>query len=150
MKFNLLAHDVGRVRLEVALNGIVISAAVSFEYKDQSGSNTGLAGPAPDFDEDLLPLDSIMIQEDDETAMLKRTLLKKVEVIKKDLAESSSSTSSTEVAVIEEVLVALIERLMNHRQWKNNASFFSTSLLHSSPPTDMTLLHLAAALGYTK
>ena len=136
------------MRLEVALNGIVISAAVSFEYKDQSGSSGGLSGPAPDFDEDLLPLDSIMIQ-DDETAVLKRTLLKKVEVIKKDLAESSSSTSSTEVAVIEEVLVALIERLMNHRQWKNNASFFSTSLLHS-PPKEMTLLHLAAALGYTK
>ena len=135
----------GHARLEVALNGLVISTAVSFEYKQPQTAS--FDEELQNFDEDLLPLDSIFIEHDkdeEETLALKKTLLNKVEVIKRGLKEAEAET--TEVAVIEEVLVALIERLMNQRQ--NNAANVYASTVNN--PTELTLLHLAASLGYTK
>ncbi|XP_077997994.1 calmodulin-binding transcription activator 1-like [Glandiceps talaboti] len=131
------AHENGIVPLQVVLNGRIISKTVMFEYKSRSMPQR------PTSQQEWLSLDE---------NQFKMAILERLEQIEKrmvgqgtaDELVQDSMTSNCSQLSFEGRLVQICVRLMQ-REWSN------TPELHNATPIrGMTLLHLAAALGYSQ
>ncbi|XP_055685714.1 calmodulin-binding transcription activator 1 isoform X3 [Lutzomyia longipalpis] len=123
------AHDVGLVTLQVACEGFVISNSVIFEYKSQPKVDVLCEGTYEDF--------------------CKFNLLHRLEAldtkmhIRNNLKELPDDSVLLKQPNFEERLVNYCQTLSG-RTWNEN--LFGWNIGHKN----MTLLHLASALGYTK
>uniref|UniRef100_A0A6B2E5P1 Putative calmodulin-binding transcription activator isoform f n=1 Tax=Phlebotomus kandelakii TaxID=1109342 RepID=A0A6B2E5P1_9DIPT len=123
------AHDVGLVTLQVACDGYVISNSVIFEYKSQ-----------PKVD---------VLCEGTYDGLYKFNLLHRLEALdtkmhtKNNLKELPDDSVLLKLPNFEERLVNYCQSL-SLRQWNDN--LFGWHIGHKN----MTLLHLASALGYSK
>ncbi|XP_059615382.1 calmodulin-binding transcription activator 1 isoform X2 [Phlebotomus argentipes] len=123
------AHDVGLVSLQVACDGYVISNSVIFEYKSQ-----------PKVD---------VICEGTHDGLYKFNLLHRLEALDAKMHTRNSLKELLDDSVLlkqpnfEERLVNYCQSL-SLRQWNDN--LFGWHIGHKN----MTLLHLASALGYSR
>lgn len=125
------AHEVGFASLQVACDGYVISNSVVFEYKSPPNIETTCEGTAND-------------------SLYKFTLLNRLSSIDDRMQIKSEPKDSVEdVTLLAQANFE--ERLVNYCQALSNKMW--RSLTPGSWPAGyrgMTLLHLAAALGYSK
>ncbi|XP_060659142.1 uncharacterized protein LOC132793325 isoform X3 [Drosophila nasuta] len=127
------AHEAGLVTLQVACGGFLVSNSAMFEYK------LSLLADAP-FD-----------ASSSNDCLYKFTLLNRLSTIDEKLqlkVENELATDQTALYLepnFEEKLVAYCHRLMKHA-WNTPSTVASWSV----GLRGMTLLHLAAALGYAK
>uniref|UniRef100_A0A673J0U3 Calmodulin-binding transcription activator 1 n=1 Tax=Sinocyclocheilus rhinocerous TaxID=307959 RepID=A0A673J0U3_9TELE len=124
------AHDTGLVTLQVAASSQIISNSVVFEYKAR-------ALPAlPSSQHDWLSLDFRM------------SILERLEQMERRMAEMAGQGQSQGQGPagnsFESRVVVVCEKMMNRACWAK-----SKHLIHSKTFRGMTLLHLAAAQGYT-
>lgn len=135
------AHETGMVSLQVACEGFVISNSVSFEYRQRQSTSNSKS-------EDWFAV---------EESTLKLSLLERLEMMESKLSfslDSSGSssgcgllqTSGDKQRSFEDRLVSLCQRLMT-ASWNHQDD---SSPLMTSTCTDLTLLHLAAALGFSR
>ncbi|XP_038076882.1 calmodulin-binding transcription activator 1-like isoform X2 [Patiria miniata] len=137
------AHEAGVIALQVLCDGVVISKSAIFEYKARS------AQQRPNRQHEWLSLDENQFH----VAILDR--LEHIErrvVLNKSQSQSStkqglSTGQSDQHLSFEDRVVALCQQFMRG-QWAPGSS--SQLGAESSSHRGMTLLHLAAALGYTK
>ncbi|XP_034241872.1 calmodulin-binding transcription activator 1 isoform X4 [Thrips palmi] len=133
------AHEVGLATLQVACDGHIVSNSVMFEYKEPPKSPVEAVGTA---------LQDQKRDTADSNSLLKLTLLHRLEAVNQRLhikQEQSDHCSDLMESVgdLEERLVARCRR-MSSCQWKDVEMPVLTS------HRNMTLLHLAAALGYPR
>uniref|UniRef100_A0A8C1JNT5 Calmodulin-binding transcription activator 1 n=1 Tax=Cyprinus carpio TaxID=7962 RepID=A0A8C1JNT5_CYPCA len=135
------AHDTGLVTLQVAASSQIISNSVVFEYKAR-------ALPAlPSSQHDWLSLDD---------NQFRMSILERLEQMERRMAEMAGQVEEPELEEKEEEgqgpagnsfesrVVVVCEKMMNRACWAK-----SKHLIHSKTFRGMTLLHLAAAQGYT-
>ncbi|XP_063232498.1 calmodulin-binding transcription activator 2 isoform X2 [Bacillus rossius redtenbacheri] len=133
------AHEVGLATLQVACEGFVISNSVIFEYKSPAAEERG-------------PGRELQAERGDDH-LLKFSLLQRLEAVDGrlhikqepdtgDLVEGSSLFSQNN---FEDRLVSYCQ-YMTSRSWKQEEEAGSAFSGHRG----MTLLHLAACLGYSK
>ncbi|XP_055919254.1 uncharacterized protein LOC129951227 isoform X3 [Eupeodes corollae] len=126
------AHEVGLATLQVASDGYVISNSVIFEYKSSPNPEATFDGTTND-------------------CLYKFTLLNRLSSIDEKMQIKMEPKESPEDAAFmmqsnfEERMVNYCHQLTN-KLWRSNAPVSWTS----SGFKGMTLLHLAAALGYAK
>ncbi|XP_025031455.1 calmodulin-binding transcription activator 2 [Python bivittatus] len=137
------AHEAGLVPLQVAQDSCLVSPSVLFEYR----ARNFLALPSTQLD--WLSLDD---------NQFRMSILERLEQMEKRVAEMAASASNTPEArpqgekppgqaasdSFEDRIVALCEKMMLSRSWPR-----SETLVHHVSFRGMTLLHLAAAQGYT-
>ncbi|KAK8738483.1 hypothetical protein OTU49_003900, partial [Cherax quadricarinatus] len=136
------AHEVGLVTLQVACEGFVISNSVIFEYKK------------PPSDENKVKEEQVVREQDEH--LLKFTLLQRLETMETRVQvcpDSQKSPSNYESDVMmhkaqnfEERVILYCQR-MSGKRWLSMDQGFAAGLpeLHG-----LTLLHLAAMLGYSR
>ncbi|KAM6453266.1 calmodulin-binding transcription activator 2 isoform 2-T2 [Liasis olivaceus] len=138
------AHEAGLVPLQVAQDSCLVSPSVLFEYR----ARNFLALPSTQLD--WLSLDD---------NQFRMSILERLEQMEKRVAEMAASASNTPEAhpqgekppgqaasdSFEDRIVALCEKMMLSRSWPR-----SETLVHHVSFRGMTLLHLAAAQGYTR
>ncbi|XP_029113019.1 LOW QUALITY PROTEIN: calmodulin-binding transcription activator 2-like [Scleropages formosus] len=149
-------HEVGLVALQVLEGMAAVSSSVLFEYRARSMASL------PSLQLDWPSLDD---------NQFRMSILERLEQMEKRMAEMTSPTGGTgqqpqgtqrgpvpEAPVADESkqspsgswfeqrIVALFERMMAGGRWGGG----SEKLIHSVRHRGMTLLHLAAAQGYTK
>uniref|UniRef100_A0A8C2Q1L1 Calmodulin-binding transcription activator 1 n=1 Tax=Cyprinus carpio TaxID=7962 RepID=A0A8C2Q1L1_CYPCA len=125
------AHDTGLVTLQVAASSQIISNSVVFEYKAR-------ALPAlPSSQHDWLSLDD---------NQFRMSILERLEQMERRMAEMAGQHQGQGPAgnSFESRVVVVCEKMMNRACWAK-----SKHLIHSKTFRGMTLLHLAAAQGYT-
>uniref|UniRef100_A0A8C1XPQ6 Calmodulin-binding transcription activator 1 n=1 Tax=Cyprinus carpio TaxID=7962 RepID=A0A8C1XPQ6_CYPCA len=127
------AHDTGLVTLQVAASSQIISNSVVFEYKAR-------ALPAlPSSQHDWLSLDD---------NQFRMSILERLEQMERRMAEMAGQGQSQGQGPagnsFESRVVVVCEKMMNRACWAK-----SKHLIHSKTFRGMTLLHLAAAQGYT-
>uniref|UniRef100_A0A671LV28 Calmodulin-binding transcription activator 1 n=1 Tax=Sinocyclocheilus anshuiensis TaxID=1608454 RepID=A0A671LV28_9TELE len=127
------AHDTGLVTLQVAASSQIISNSVVFEYKAR-------ALPAlPSSQHDWLSLDD---------NQFRMSILERLEQMERRMAEMAGQGQSQDQGPagnsFESRVVVVCEKMMNRACWAK-----SKHLIHSKTFRGMTLLHLAAAQGYT-
>ncbi|XP_058037287.1 calmodulin-binding transcription activator 2 isoform X2 [Ahaetulla prasina] len=137
------AHEAGLVPLQVAHDSCLLSPSVLFEYR----ARNFLALPSTQLD--WLSLDD---------NQFKMSILERLEQMEKRVAEMAASASHGPQAEpqgekppgqaasdsFEERIVAVCEKMMLSQSWLR-----SETLVHHVSFRGMTLLHLAAAQGYT-
>uniref|UniRef100_A0AAV2M4S2 Calmodulin-binding transcription activator 1 n=1 Tax=Knipowitschia caucasica TaxID=637954 RepID=A0AAV2M4S2_KNICA len=136
------AHDTGLVMLQVAMGGDMISASVVFEYKARD------LPALPSSQHDWLSLDD---------TQFRMSILERLEQMEQRMSEMSNSSSeptapkgggATEQPVdqgsFEARVLSLCEQMMAQSCWASGSD-----LDHTQNSRGMTLLHLAAAQGYT-
>ncbi|XP_052124289.1 calmodulin-binding transcription activator 1 isoform X3 [Frankliniella occidentalis] len=133
------AHEVGLATLQVACDGQIVSNSVMFEYKEPPKSPVETLGTA---------LQDHKRDTADSNSLLKLTLLHRLETVNQRLhikQEQSDHCSDLMESVgdLEERLVSRTRR-MSSCLWKDVEMPVLTS------HRNMTLLHLAAALGYSR
>ncbi|KAK3913293.1 Calmodulin-binding transcription activator 1, partial [Frankliniella fusca] len=133
------AHEVGLATLQVACDGQVVSNSVMFEYKEPPKSPVETMGTV---------LQDHKRDTADSNSLLKLTLLHRLETVNQRLhikQEQSDHCSDLMESVgdLEDRLVARTRR-MSSCLWKDVEMPVLTS------HRNMTLLHLAAALGYSR
>uniref|UniRef100_A0A8D0CC85 Calmodulin binding transcription activator 2 n=1 Tax=Scleropages formosus TaxID=113540 RepID=A0A8D0CC85_SCLFO len=143
-------HEVGLVALQVLEGMAAVSSSVLFEYRARSMASL------PSLQLDWPSLDD---------NQFRMSILERLEQMEKRMAEMTSPTGGTgqqpqgtqrgpvpeapvadERSWFEQRIVALFERMMAGGRWGGG----SEKLIHSVRHRGMTLLHLAAAQGYTK
>ncbi|RWS29549.1 calmodulin-binding transcription activator-like protein [Leptotrombidium deliense] len=135
------SHEPGFVTLQVACDGCVISKSVIFEYRDHTVSSVRET-------EDFFAVDD---------NIFKFCLLERLEILESHLSMASVNERFKEIRVMkrglsfEDQVVSMCEQ-MTCSQWLpfDDSSLTSKSLRNGSSLTDMSLLHLTAALGYTR
>ncbi|GFV24831.1 calmodulin-binding transcription activator 1 [Trichonephila clavipes] len=136
------AHETGLVTLQVACEGFVISNSVFFEYRQrQSATNVK--------SEDWFSV---------EDSTLKLSLLERLEIMETKLTFSLDSSSaglttnsvvqnaSDEQKSFEDRLVTLCQKFMTGSWTRHD----DVSPMLTTTCSDLTLLHLAAALGFSR
>ncbi|XP_022090427.1 calmodulin-binding transcription activator 2-like isoform X2 [Acanthaster planci] len=134
------AHEAGVIALQVLCDGVVISKSAIFEYKARS------AQQRPNRQHEWLSLEENQFHVailDRLEHMERRVVLNKSQSSK----QGSSSGPSDQQLSFEDRVVALCQQFMRG-QWAPGSS--SQLGAESGSHRGMTLLHLAAALGYTK
>ncbi|KAK9398421.1 calmodulin-binding transcription activator 2 [Crotalus adamanteus] len=138
------AHEAGLVPLQVARDACLVSPSVIFEYRARSF----LTLPGPQLD--WLSLDD---------NQFRMSILDRLEQMEKRVAEMATSAPHGPPAQaqgekppgqaasdsFEDRIVALCEKMMLSQTW-----LCSETLVHHVSFRGMTLLHLAAAQGYTR
>ncbi|XP_076358099.1 calmodulin-binding transcription activator 2-like isoform X3 [Tachypleus tridentatus] len=136
------AHEAGLVTLQVACQGFVVSNSVTFEYHKRSMM--------------------YVINEQDwfyvDESVLKFSLLERLEMMETRMSFQPHELSVYPVGIItqgdctekqrsfEDRLVVLCQRLLGGSWIRGN----DTNTLEATSRSDLTLLHLAAALGYSR
>ena len=127
-------HEPGLVSLQVAWNGFIISNACVFEYKTRENATNSISDWFGTGEEDL-----------------KKLILERIERLESMLGIDVSSgitageagTAEGKVGTIEDRIVRICEVLFRQPG--------ACQLIDAEPgPKGLTLLHLAAGLGYTK
>ncbi|TRY60290.1 hypothetical protein DNTS_014305 [Danionella cerebrum] len=150
------AHEAGAVSLHVLKESALVSSSVLFEYRAR---NTPPHTPSSQLD--WLSLDD---------NQFRMSILERLEQMERRMAEMSSSSSAQgqhqtrsqsfnprltpenqSALWFERRIVAVCERMMAGSRWDSETSPHppTHTLTHSSRHRGMTLLHLAAAQGYT-
>uniref|UniRef100_A0A8C6U801 Calmodulin-binding transcription activator 1 n=1 Tax=Neogobius melanostomus TaxID=47308 RepID=A0A8C6U801_9GOBI len=145
------AHDTGLVMLQVAMGGDVISSSVVFEYKARD------LPALPSSQHDWLSLDD---------TQFRMSILERLEQMEQRMSEISNPSPApessapkgggggVEVGATEQLsaeqsfegrVVVLCEQMMGQSCWGSGSE-----LVHSRSSRGMTLLHLAAAQGYSQ
>ncbi|XP_053115431.1 calmodulin-binding transcription activator 2 isoform X2 [Hemicordylus capensis] len=135
------AHEAGLVPLQVACDSRLVSVSVRFEYR----ARNFMALPSTQLD--WLSLD------DDQFRM---SILERLEHMEKRVAEMTAAATAPQQRgekppgqaasdSFEDRIVALCEKMMSRSCWLR-----SETLVHHVSFRGMTLLHLAAAQGYTR
>ncbi|KAK7871664.1 hypothetical protein R5R35_009033 [Gryllus longicercus] len=134
------AHEVGLATLQVACEGFIISNSVIFEYKKPPREDQ-VAASEPHL-------------EKSSDNLLKFTLLQRLEAMddrlqikqEPDVSDVVEGTSLLNQSNFEDRLVSYCQE-MTSRAWRLGED---SNSLRSSSHRGMTLLHLAASLGYTR
>lgn len=143
------AHDTGLVMLQVAMGGEVISSSVVFEYKARD------LPALPSSQHDWLSLDD---------TQFRMSILERLEQMEQRMSEISNPSPASESSApkgggaeggateqlssgqsFEGRVVVLCEQMMGQSCWGSGSE-----LVHSRSSRGMTLLHLAAAQGYSQ
>lgn len=143
------AHDTGLVMLQVAMGGEVISSSVVFEYKARD------LPALPSSQHDWLSLDD---------TQFRMSILERLEQMEQRMSEISNPSPAPESSAakgggaeggateqlsssqsFEGRVVVLCEQMMVQSCWGSGSE-----LVHSRSSRGMTLLHLAAAQGYSQ
>ncbi|XP_073971429.1 calmodulin-binding transcription activator 2-like isoform X3 [Rhodnius prolixus] len=136
------AHEAGVVSLQVACEGFVISNSAVFEYKRGPPGNEDRVQEVSA--RDVRPHDSL----------LRFTLMQRLDAFDsqldikqepQDVAENSSLLSQ---ANFEDKLMGTVTRLSKGKWWEKQMPDITVEWCHSYK--GMTLLHLAASLGYSR
>ncbi|KAF6209219.1 hypothetical protein GE061_014964 [Apolygus lucorum] len=135
------AHEAGIVTLQVACEGFVISNSAMFEYKRAPpGSN-----------ERAVEVGTRETQPHD--SLLRFTLMQRLDAIdgRLDIKQEPQDTveNSTITGSFEEKLMSKVHRLAQ-RKWKISELVDATTVEWFESYKGMTLLHLSAALGYSR
>ncbi|XP_070562188.1 LOW QUALITY PROTEIN: calmodulin-binding transcription activator 2-like [Ptychodera flava] len=133
------AHENGFVPLQVAVDGVVVSKTVMFEYKARSMPQRHST------QQEWLSLDE---------NQFKMAILERLEQIEKRMVnngsqekntqENQSNSGSGNNLSFEDRLVEICESLVK-RRWSDTQELYNSCSVRG-----MTLLHIAAALGYDK
>ncbi|XP_078524487.1 calmodulin-binding transcription activator 2 isoform X4 [Lissotriton helveticus] len=137
------AHEAGLVTLQVVKDNQILSSSVLFEYR----ARTFMALPSTQLD--WLSLDD---------NQFRMSILERLEQMEKRMAEMTASnqhqqkagsTENTHIQAsadsFEERIVAVCQKMMSRSCWQP-----SERLVHDISFRGMTLLHLAAAQGYSR
>ncbi|XP_054851068.1 calmodulin-binding transcription activator 2 isoform X2 [Eublepharis macularius] len=135
------AHEAGLVSLQVAHDARLVSLSVLFEYR----ARNFMALPSTQLD--WLSLDD---------NQFRMSILERLEQMERRVAEMTAATAATQARAekppsqaasgsFEDRIVALCEKMMSPSCWRH-----SETLVHHVSFRGMTLLHLAAAQGYTR
>uniref|UniRef100_A0A9J8ALU3 CG-1 domain-containing protein n=1 Tax=Cyprinus carpio carpio TaxID=630221 RepID=A0A9J8ALU3_CYPCA len=143
------AHEAGLVALYVLKDSSAVSSSVLFEYRARNASSL------PSSQLDWLSLDD---------NQFRMSILERLEQMERRMAEMSnnnqqnqhmnhyhqqlSRNQSSSGLWFERRIVALCERMMASGRWERGGE--TDRLTHSVRHRGMTLLHLAAAQGYTQ
>ncbi|XP_055315891.1 calmodulin-binding transcription activator 1 isoform X2 [Sitodiplosis mosellana] len=135
------AHEVGLVTLQVASNGYVISNSCIFEYKSPMNAENGAA------------CDGTTNVSNNGDSLYKYTLFNRLESIeermqiKMEPSDSTDESSTSNRIDFEDHLVNYCQSLAT-KQWRSSTeAIFWTK---SDSVKGMSLLHLAASLGYSR
>ncbi|XP_031617985.1 calmodulin-binding transcription activator 1 isoform X2 [Contarinia nasturtii] len=136
------AHEVGLVTLQVACDGYVISNSCIFEYKSPMNAENGAA------------CDGTTNVSSNGDSLYKFTLFNRLESIeermqiKMEPSDSTDESSTSNRIDFEDYLVNYCQSLAT-KQWRNSSDTI-LSWAKSSNVKGMSLLHLAACLGYSR
>ncbi|XP_046678847.1 calmodulin-binding transcription activator 1 isoform X1 [Homalodisca vitripennis] len=134
------AHEVGLATLQVACQGFVISNSAMFEYKTPPREQQGVKDTVTNPNDNLLKFTLLQRLE----AMDERLEIKQEPDTGHDFVEGNQLFKQKN---LEERLVYKCQGL-SRRAWRNDVE--DTRVTWCSTHRSMTLLHLAASLGYTK
>lgn len=140
------AHEVGLAKLQVASDGYIISNSCIFEYKspNQTEANASCDGTLNTANENVYKLSLFnRLESIDERMQIK---------MEPSDAVDDGNTDNDGRPDFEEHLVKYCQSLTS-KQWRSPASdspIQTLPLLKSERGNGMTLLHLAAALGYSR
>uniref|UniRef100_A0A8C1QY42 Calmodulin binding transcription activator 2 n=1 Tax=Cyprinus carpio TaxID=7962 RepID=A0A8C1QY42_CYPCA len=138
------AHEAGLVALHVLKDSSAVSSSVLFEYRARNASSL------PSSQLDWLSLDD---------NQFRMSILERLEQMERRMAEMSNNSQNQSSAPrltpenqsglwFERRIVAVCERMMAGGCWERGGE--TDRLTHSVRHRGMTLLHLAAAQGYTQ
>ncbi|XP_072041017.1 calmodulin-binding transcription activator 2-like isoform X2 [Amphiura filiformis] len=133
------AHEAGLVTLEVSCNNVVVSKSVVFEYKARSAQQN------PSTQHEWLSL---------EENQFRMAILERLEQMERRVgaknAHQQQRPRGGQHMTFEDRVVSICERLMESARTMPLQQHQSSNMRMDQAARGMTLLHLAAALGYFK